>query len=251
VSTALVEAALHHCVVATPRWGSYARSPHDRRGLPQLVEDEAALDEMTPCGVDERCIYFVTGNAKKEQEVNLILSDQDLRPFRVEHVDLDLPELQGEPLDIAREKCRCAAQRVQASVIVEDTSLCFNALNGMPGPYIKWFVSAVGNDGLFDLLAGKEDKTAYCQCTLAFSPGPGAEPLVFVGRTDGRVVPPEGEGGFGWDAIFVPNGMEMPFGAMPIETKNQISHRARALQKFVAHCKHNEDAIMELISTWS
>lgn len=64
------------------------------------------------------------------------------RAYQVQHVDVSLPELQGDPLEIAREKCRCAAAEVQGSVIVEDTSLCFNALNGMPGPYIKWFVEA-------------------------------------------------------------------------------------------------------------
>lgn len=65
--------------------------------------------------------------------MNSILKAIDLRPFRVSHVDLDLPELQGSPTYIARHKCMRAAERVGASVIVEDTSLCFNALNGMPG----------------------------------------------------------------------------------------------------------------------
>ena len=74
----------------------------------------------------------------KEREVNAILASQDMRPFRVQHVDIDLPELQGEPLEIARHKAREAALRVGSSVIIEDTSLCFAALNGMPGPYIKW-----------------------------------------------------------------------------------------------------------------
>jgi len=200
------------------------------------------------CAIDERCIYFVTGNAKKEREVNAILTAQDLSPFRVSHVDIDLPELQGDPLEIAREKCRSAAERVQASVIVEDTSLCFNVLNGMPGPYIKWFVAAVGNDGLCNLLTGHDDKSAYCQCTLAFSPGPGAEPLVFIGRTDGLIVSPMGKGGFGWDAIFVPDGSEIPFGAMTLDAKNEISHRARALEQFVAHCKRHEAEIFELMA---
>jgi inosine triphosphate pyrophosphatase len=50
---------------------------------------------------------------------------------------VDLPELQGEPEDIAREKCRIAAEALQRPVITEDTSLCFNALGGLPGPYIK------------------------------------------------------------------------------------------------------------------
>jgi inosine triphosphate pyrophosphatase len=49
----------------------------------------------------------------------------------------DLPELQGEPVDVSIEKCKLAASQVGGPVIVEDTSLCFNALGGLPGVYIK------------------------------------------------------------------------------------------------------------------
>jgi len=210
------------------------------------ADDEADLNDA--CRVDERCIYFVTGNAMKEKEVNMILAAEDLGAFRVQHVDISLPELQGDPLEIASHKCMLAAEEVQASVIVEDTSLCFNALNGMPGPYIKWFVEAVGNDGLYDMLRSAEDKSAFCQCTLAFSAGPGAEPLLFVGRTDGQIVEPLGKGGFGWDSIFVPDGFDVPFGAMELGTKNTISHRSRALSEFVAYCKGRDKEITKLMS---
>ena len=56
-----------------------------------------------------------------------------------------------------------------------------------PGPYIKHFMDAIGHAGLNNLLAAYDDKTAYAQCIFAFSPGPDHEPLVFVGRTPGRV----------------------------------------------------------------
>jgi inosine triphosphate pyrophosphatase len=57
----------------------------------------------------------------------------------ITNMKIDLPELQGDPLDIAREKCKLAAKEVGGgAVITEDTSLCYNALNGMPGPYSKY-----------------------------------------------------------------------------------------------------------------
>lgn len=59
--------------------------------------------------------------------------------FQIENEDIDLPEYQGEPSEIARLKCLTASQRLQRPVIVEDTCLCFNALGGLPGPYIKWY----------------------------------------------------------------------------------------------------------------
>ena len=57
------------------------------------------------------------------------------------------------------------------SVMVEDTCLCYNALGGLPGPYCKWFLQKLGHDGMNRLLAGFEDKTAYAQCTFAYSAG--------------------------------------------------------------------------------
>lgn len=84
-------------------------------------------------------------------------------PFTVVASPVDLPELQGEPEAISVEKCRLASRQVGGAVMVEDTSLCFNALGGLPGPYIKWFLEKLGHDGLNRLLAGWEDKTAYAQ----------------------------------------------------------------------------------------
>ena len=55
--------------------------------------------------------------------------------------------------------------------MVEDTSLCFNAYEGLPGPYIKWFLKALGHEGLPRMLAGFDDKSAYAQCVFAYSPG--------------------------------------------------------------------------------
>ena len=69
--------------------------------------------------------------------------------------DIDLPEYQGEPEEIAEKKCKLAAEHIGGPVLTEDTSLCFNALGGMPGPYIKWFLSKIGPEGnmVFDIIS--------------------------------------------------------------------------------------------------
>jgi len=61
--------------------------------------------------------------------------------------DIDLPEYQGEPEDIARSKCELAAQQIDGPCLTEDTSLCFNAMHGLPGPYVKWFLKKLGPMG--------------------------------------------------------------------------------------------------------
>lgn len=176
-------------------------------------------------------IHFATGNKKKLEEVVAILAAGQQLPFSVEPAKLDLPELQGEPEEISKEKCRIAAKQLGAAVMVEDTSLCFNALKGLPGPYIKWFLEKLGHDGLNRMLAGFEDKSAYAQCIFAYSPGPDAEPITFVGRTEGKIVPARGPADFGWDPVFLPDDFDTTYAEMDKDVKNTISHRYRALDK--------------------
>ena len=61
--------------------------------------------------------------------------------------DLDLPEYQGEPDDVSIQKCKEAAKLIDGPLLVEDTSLCFNALEGLPGPYVKWFLKKIKPEG--------------------------------------------------------------------------------------------------------
>mmetsp|Transcript_21019 Transcript_21019/g.37231 ORF Transcript_21019/g.37231 Transcript_21019/m.37231 type:complete len:196 (+) Transcript_21019:52-639(+) len=171
-------------------------------------------------------ITFVTGNANKLREVRAIIGEE----IPLVNQKLDLPELQGEPEEVAREKCKFAQKLVDGPVLVEDTSLCFNALGGLPGVYVKWFLEKTGHEGLNNLLAAYEDKSAYAQCTFAYSPGPQSPIKVFVGRTDGKIVPPRGEGSFGWDPVFQPDGFDQTYAEMSKETKNAISHRFRSLE---------------------
>lgn len=76
-------------------------------------------------------ITFITGNAKKLEEVISILGSSFPRVIVPKRVDL--PELQGEINEICIKKCQEAARQVQGAVLVEDTCLCFNALKGLPG----------------------------------------------------------------------------------------------------------------------
>lgn len=178
-----------------------------------------------------RPLTFVTGNAKKLEEVRAILGQSI--PFQ--SLKLDLPELQGEPEDISKEKARIAAKEVNGPVLVEDTCLCFNALKGLPGPYIKWFLQKIGHEGLNNLLMAYEDKTAYAMCIFSLALGPNTEPMTFVGKTLGRIVPARGPNDFGWDPIFEPHGYDQTYAEMPKEEKNKISHRGKALELVNSH----------------
>ncbi|KAI9219087.1 inosine triphosphate pyrophosphatase [Blastocladiella britannica] len=178
-------------------------------------------------------LTFVTGNQNKLREVQAILGDS----IAIVSHKLDLPEYQGDARSVSAEKCKLAAKLLNRPVITEDTCLCFNALNGLPGPYIKWFLEGVGHDGLNKMLTGFPDKSGYALCTFAYCDGPGAEPILFEGRTNGTIVPARGPADFGWDPIFQPSGFEQTYAEMDKSIKNTISHRYRALSKLVDFLK--------------
>lgn len=186
-------------------------------------------------------LTFVTGNKGKLLEVQAILGKS---VPNLTNQKIDLPELQGEPEEISIEKCRLAAEKVKGPVIVEDTSLCFNALKGLPGVYIKWFLDKLGHEGLNNMLAAYEDKTAYAQCIFAFSPGPGHDPVTFVGRCPGKIVPARGPNAFGWDPVFEAESGQT-FAEMSKEDKNQISHRSKSLALLQEYFQKHPEVLSE------
>ena len=181
-------------------------------------------------------ITFATGNEKKYVEAKAILpATVDLQKRH-----MDLTEIQGSRHEIAVFKCRQAAELVKGPVISEDTSLGFNAFKGLPGPYIKYFLEAVGVDGLYNMLQAFPDKSAVAYCTVAYwDPSTMPEPVVFEGHVDGSVVSPRGPQNFGWDPVFEPADQSEPktFAEMSKEEKNTISHRFRAFEKLSAYLK--------------
>jgi inosine triphosphate pyrophosphatase len=202
------------------------------RALPHNARMGPTFSSSSP-----RVVTLVTGNAGKLAEITRVISQNQSLANKVTLVSraLDLPELQGEPEAVAAEKARHAAKLLGPghAVLVEDTSLCFNALHGLPGVYVKWFLDKTGLEGLIKLVVPYEDKTAYAQCIFALCDERGVV-STFVGRTEGRVVDkprtsPEGKA-FGWDPIFEPNEPgNKTFAEMTVDEKNKISHRGKAL----------------------
>jgi inosine triphosphate pyrophosphatase len=170
-------------------------------------------------------ITFITGNIKKLEELQYILGNS----IDLDNKKIDLPELQGEPEEIAIEKAKEAARQINGPVLIEDVSLCFNSLGGLPGVYIKWFVDKLGNDGISKLLDSFDDKSAYAQCIYTYCEGPSSTPITFVGKVNGKIVKPRGSEGFGWDAIFQPEGYDKTYGEMVKEERLKINPRYVAL----------------------
>lgn len=170
-------------------------------------------------------VTFVTSNEGKLREIRGILG------IDVHGCDIDLPEYQfTDSADVAYYKAKEAAARVGGPVVVDDTALHFAALGGLPGAYIRAFVTRMSPLDLTRMIAAFDDKSATVTCSVAYCSGPGAEPVVFTGRVDGTIVSPRGSGGFGFDPIFQPNGCDRTYSELPEAEKNTLSHRYRALK---------------------
>jgi inosine triphosphate pyrophosphatase len=242
----LVEASKYACGVASMtvrKEGAQESYPSFDDLPPCLVLENAKRRKLISC---KPSITFVTGNKKKLEEVKQILGAGEGLPFEITNAKIDLPELQGETFEIAKEKCMLAAKKINGPVLIEDTSLCFNALNEMPGPYIKWFLEKCGHDGLNRMLDGFDDRSAFAQTIVAFSAGPGAQVHVFEGRTNGKIVQPRGPLDFGWDPIFEPEeGEGKTYAEMTKEFKNSISHRGRSFAKVRTFLLENGETLMK------
>jgi len=169
-------------------------------------------------------LTFITSNLNKLMEARHILKD-----IEIDNYSIKLPELQGDRRIIIREKAQFAAKTIGRTIVVEDTSLCFNALKELPGPYINDFSTKLGNKNLVKLLSGFPDKKAKVVCSIGYCK-PGKEPRIYEGIIYGEIVAPRGRG-FGWDPIFQPRGSKKTYGQMTFEEKNGQSHRQKALLK--------------------
>ncbi len=182
-----------------------------------------------------KTINFVTSNLLKLKQVRTILGKS--KTFKLVHHALELPELQASLDEIAINKCITAAAIIEDSVLVEDTALTFNSLNGLPGPYIKTFIHQIGLEGLVHILSDFEDKTAIATSTFAYTEGPNQPVKLFTGTMHGTIsklsnfTPNQTN----WQSIFEPEGYNIAYAMMEEDQKNKISHRYKALMLLIEY----------------
>lgn len=149
-------------------------------------------------------------------------------------------------LENASIKARHAARLAKLPAIADDSGIEVDALEGRPGVYSARFAgeSASDHDNLQKLLielhgVPTEFRQARYHCVIVFVRNANdREPIVAHGTWEGRIaIEPRGSGGFGYDPIFLPAGMHSTAAQLPLEQKNQRSHRAQALATLLAELK--------------
>lgn len=199
-----------------------------------------ATDRRDPAG-RPREIVLASGNPHKAAELQALAQAAGLEVRIVSAADRGgmpaVEENAGTFLGNARLKARALASQLGEGVwvLADDSGLCVDALGGAPGVESAYYAGPAGDSAanrerlvreLRGVPEGKRSAYFICQFVLL---GPGGREETFLGRCDGRLrEKPAGEGGFGYDPLFVPAGETLTFAEMPAERKNALSHRGRA-----------------------
>lgn len=187
-------------------------------------------------------LIFATHNKNKAKEV------KSLMPSFIELLSLDDINFHDEIDETASTlegnallKAKTIFEKTGINCFADDSGLLVDALNGEPGVYSARYAGEQKNDQdnmkkLLHELNDKPNKNAHFKTVMALIID-GKEHL-FEGKIEGKIITEKlGSNGFGYDPIFVPDGYNETFAQLDSETKNKISHRARALQKMLEFLK--------------
>ncbi len=175
-------------------------------------------------------LRLVTSNQGKLREFRHALEPLD---FRIEHLPEDVDEIQADTLEEVVGACvRDLRARGITDFVLDDSGLFVNALNGFPGIYSSYVFKTLGSEGILKLLDGQRDRRASFRCCIGCSVE-GVGEFNVTEEVEGRIITEKrGSGGFGFDPIFVPDGFVETFAEMPLDAKNRISHRGKAIKSF-------------------
>lgn len=191
-------------------------------------------------------LIFATGNAGKITEVNQLLGDRYIIiPMREAGIKEDIPE----PYDTLEANAGIKSETIYSitgkNCFSEDTGLFVDALHGAPGVKSARYAGEQANNQdnirrLLTEMAGKTNRRARFRTVISLRWN-GAEHL-FEGICEGQILEtPRGEQGFGYDAVFVPEGSDRSFAEMDTSEKNTFSHRKKAVYQLIRFLQAQTD----------
>lgn len=187
-------------------------------------------------------LVLASGNAGKLREFRRLLGPLGIEV--IAQAELGIPEV-DEPhhtfVENALTKARHASQLAGLPALADDSGICVDALDGAPGVQSARYAGeppsdARNNARLIGTLAGIADRHAHYYCMLALMRrGDDPEPILADGRWDGTIIDrPRGTGGFGYDPHFLDVETGLTGAELPLEKKNELSHRGKAIRALVA-----------------
>ena len=181
-------------------------------------------------------LVFATNNLHKLTEIKAILGEQiDILSLNDINCHVDIPETADSLEGNAKMKAEYIYNHYHLDCFADDTGLEVKALNGAPGIYSARYAGE-GHDSqanmkkLLENLKGITNREAQFRTAICLIEG--GEEHLFEGLVKGKIIEEKrGEVGFGYDPVFVPDGYDQTFAELGEDIKNQISHRARAVEK--------------------
>ena len=171
-------------------------------------------------------LKVITSNPGKVAEFQKSFADMGIE---MEHVRIPYDEIQtGELEEVVKKGMEELRSKGLRDFIIDDSGMFVNALKGFPGVYSAYVQKTVGNAGVLRLMEGVEDRSAVFKCCIGCDIG--GRTIIVTGTCDGVILDaPRGDGGFGYDPIFSPDG-KRSFAEIGIEEKNRMSHRGNAIE---------------------
>ena len=187
-------------------------------------------------------IVFATNNLNKLEEIRRKLGDDvTVRSLSDIGCREELPETHETLEENALEKARYVADKYRVNCFADDTGLEIESLNGRPGVYSARYAGPEcrAEDNMTRVLEEMKDHTNRSACfRTIIALIMNSNHHLFEGKVNGTILEhKQGEKGFGYDPIFQPEGHAFSFAEMTMDAKNQISHRARAVEKLTAFLK--------------
>lgn len=186
-------------------------------------------------------LVFATGNSHKLQEVQSLLKEGfALSCLKDVNITEDIPETADNLVDNALQKAWYVYNKCGIPCFADDTGLEVEALDGAPGVYSARYAGEEKDSMknmllLLENMNGKENRNARFRTIIAYI-DENEEEHIFEGEIRGTIIENmAGTNGFGYDPIFVPEGYDKTFAQLSSEIKNTISHRARAMEKFLSY----------------
>lgn len=184
-------------------------------------------------------LVIASGNAGKLREIRGLL--EPLGIAAVPQSEFAVPEAE-EPhptfIENALAKARHASRLTGLAALADDSGICVDALNGAPGVWSARYAGEPksdlrNNEKLLQALQGVEDRHAHYYCVMVLvRHAEDPQPLIAEGVWHGEILQtPRGDGGFGYDPIFLDSKTERTGAELPLDIKNRISHRGQALAK--------------------
>jgi XTP/dITP diphosphohydrolase len=190
-------------------------------------------------------LLIASHNTNKIREIADLLGPLQITTTSSAALHLDEPEETGTTfMENAKLKASAGMQAADLPCLADDSGLVIPALDNQPGIYsARWAEQPDGTrdftyaiNRVINEMAGKEDLSAYFICALSLV-WPDGFDVTVEGRAYGHLTfPPRGEQGFGYDPIFIPEGYSKTYAEMPPRQKQQISHRAVAIQQMMRAC---------------